>query len=94
MSSGAVDQIVPFHATLDYYNRVSERQGGRERTREFFRYWIIPGMGHSWDWMNRGPDWLGLLRDWREKGTAPGEIKISRVDANGVVEATVPVLPQ
>ncbi|MDR2675553.1 MAG: tannase/feruloyl esterase family alpha/beta hydrolase [Opitutaceae bacterium] len=94
MYSGAVDAIVPFHATLDYYNRVSERQGGRGNTREFFRYWIIPGMGHSWDWMNRGPDWLTLLRNWREKGVVPGEVKISRVDANGVIEAAIPVLPQ
>lgn len=96
MYSGAVDQIVPFHATLGYYNRVSERQGGREGIREFFRYWIIPGMGHGWGgpFTNRGPDWLALLRDWREKGAAPGDIQVRRIDAEGTVEAVMAVSPQ
>jgi len=92
--SGALDQVVPYHPTLAYYERVCERLGGRNEVMKFFRYWIVPGMGHGGGlFTNRFPDWLALLREWCENGVAPCGIHARRVNADGVVEVEVAVEP-
>jgi feruloyl esterase len=46
MYTGTADQLVPYPDALAYYKRVIQDQGSLEKTKEFFRYFLIPGMGH------------------------------------------------
>ena len=69
--SGTADSCVPWHATAAWYARVAARYG-LDETRDFCRYWLLPGREHF-----GGPgvqtvrDEFALLVRWREKGTAP-----------------------
>lgn len=51
MYTGTFDQLVPFEDALNYYERVVENQHGLKQTMFFFRYFLVPGMGHC----NGGP---------------------------------------
>ncbi|MFA5562544.1 MAG: tannase/feruloyl esterase family alpha/beta hydrolase, partial [Eubacteriales bacterium] len=46
MYSGSADPLVPYHDALSYYERVVAHQQGLEKTQSFFRYFLMPGMGH------------------------------------------------
>lgn len=47
MFNGTADPGVPFQSPLEYYERVVQAQGGDlARTQDFFRYYLVPGMGH------------------------------------------------
>ncbi len=46
MFTGTADPIVPFQDALNYYERVVKRQGNLKTTQSFFRYFLVPGMGH------------------------------------------------
>ncbi|HSI82551.1 MAG: tannase/feruloyl esterase family alpha/beta hydrolase [Candidatus Methylacidiphilales bacterium] len=93
ISSGAADQIVPYHATLDYYERVVEHFGSLEKVQSFCKLYIIPGMAHG-----GGPglspqgNLVDLVKTWREKGTAPEAIRGKRA-ANGKTELDIPIYP-
>lgn len=80
MVSGTADSIVPFHATLDYYERCAKRVGSMEQLQEFFRYYLFPGGPHSIGL----PGTLEKLIAWREKRIAPEGINIKLKDGTGV----------
>ncbi len=78
----------PLHS-VQYYQRVAEKMGGVDKTREFFRLFMIPGMMHCG--LGEGPNLFGnafdlkpvadpehdiflALQTWVEKGTAPDHI--------------------
>jgi feruloyl esterase len=93
MTSGSADSIVPFHATLDYYERVIAHSGSLDKVRSFFRYYIIPGMGHGGGpGINQPPNMLEAVKDWREKGTAPEVLQGRRV-VDGKKELEMPLYP-
>jgi feruloyl esterase len=46
MFTGTADPIVPFQDAVNYYDRVVKKQGGLKNTQNFFRYFLVPGMGH------------------------------------------------
>jgi feruloyl esterase len=93
MISGSADSCVPYHASLDYYERVVEHCGSLEQARSFIRLYIIPGMSHGpGPGINKLPSMLGLVTEWREKGVAPERIQGQRV-ADGKVEIEVPIHP-
>jgi feruloyl esterase len=46
MYFGRADALISPHAGVDYYERVVARMGGSARTQEFFRLFMVPGMGH------------------------------------------------
>lgn len=46
MYTGTFDQLVPFEDALSYYERVVKNQQGLKQTQDFFRYFLVPGMGH------------------------------------------------
>jgi hypothetical protein len=46
MYFGSADDLISPQAGVDYYERVVARMGGIERTQEFFRLFMVPGMGH------------------------------------------------
>ena len=94
MVSGSADSVVPYHATLDYYERVVEHFGSLAKTQDFVRYYIIPGMAHGADGpgINKLPNMLGLVMQWRERAEAPGAIKAQRI-VNGKTEIDLTLYP-
>lgn len=47
MFTGTADPGVPFQSAIEYYERVVQAQGGDlQKTQDFFRYYLVPGMGH------------------------------------------------
>lgn len=93
MISGSADSCVPYHASLDYYERVVEHCGSLDRARSFIRFYIIPGMSHGpGPGINKLPSWLNLVIDWREQGTVPERIQGQRV-VDGKVEIDIPIHP-
>jgi len=74
MVSGTADSIVPYTATLDYYERVVAHFKDLDKVRSFFRYYMIPGMAHG-----GGPNILPLVIAWREKGTIPNDVGGNRL---------------
>jgi len=93
MTSGSADSVVPYTATLEYYERVIEHFGSLEKVRSFFRYYIVPGMAHGGGpGINQPPNMLEAVRNWREKGTAPEVLQGRRV-ADGKTELEMPLYP-
>ncbi len=94
LSSGTADSIVPYHATLDYYERVIEQCGSLEKAQSFARFYIIPGMGHGGGGpgINQSPNLFDAMKEWREKGTAPNALPGKRAgDAKTAIE--MPLFP-
>jgi len=46
MYSGWADPVGPAMDAVNYYQRVEEMLGGREKTESFFRLFMVPGMAH------------------------------------------------
>lgn len=90
---GTADSIVPYYASIDYYERLIATIGSLDQTRDFARLFIIPGMGHGpGPGINQLPDTLKLVMDWREKGTAPDRLLGKRV-TDGKTELELPIYP-
>jgi feruloyl esterase len=96
MYTGWADPVVPPHDTVAYYDAVVKAMGGPERTRDFYRFFLAPGMGHC----SGGPgpnqfDGLTALEQWVEKGVAPDKL-IASHSTNGKIDRTRPlcVYPQ
>lgn len=47
MTGGQQDMVVPAQEITHYYERVIDEMGGLDQTRKFFRYYLIPGYGHT-----------------------------------------------
>lgn len=63
--------VVPIN-TVDYYETTQRTMGGPQATGEFFRLFMIPGMGHCWDGNGAyAIDYLSALEAWVEEGRAP-----------------------
>ena len=93
MISGSADDVVPYHATLDYYEQVIARVGSLDETKSFMRFYIIPGMSHgAGPGVNHLPDWLKAVVAWREKGVAPEMVEGKRI-VNGKTEWELPIYP-
>ncbi len=91
MYTGWSDPIVPPQDTVAYYEAVVKAMGGLERTREFYRFFIAPGMGHC----EGGPgpnqfDHVTALEQWVEKSVAP-EKMIASHSTGGKVDRTRPL---
>lgn len=44
---GMADEVIPVQGTIHYYNNVARRMGGLDRLREFYRFYLVPGLGHG-----------------------------------------------
>lgn len=94
--SGSADACVPYHATLDYYERLCERFGSLDAVTGFCRFYLVPGMGHGADGpgITALPDLLKTVIDWREQGVAPGPLHCRRsVGGTTGLELSVPPYP-
>lgn len=88
---GAADFGVPFQGTVDYYERVRLRLGA-ERTDEFLRLFLAPGVGHCGG--GAGPQPTGqfeALVAWVEQGRAPERLTAERHGNDDAVVATRPL---
>jgi hypothetical protein len=89
---GFADQLIVPGGTIDYYDRVARRFGGYERTQDFARLFMAPGVGHCGG--GAGPQPQGLFDavvDWVEHANPPERILAARTD-NGVTQ-TRPLCP-
>ena len=93
MTLGTADSVVPYHASIDYYERVAERLGGLDKARAFFRFYVVPGLSHGGGpGINQPPSLLDAVRAWREKGTVP-EGLVGRHAEGGKVTLEMPIYP-
>jgi feruloyl esterase len=92
MYTGWADPVVPPLDTIAYYESVVKTMG-IDKTRDFLRFYLAPGMGHC----SGGPgpnqfDMLGALEQWVERGVAPDRI-IASHSTGGKVDRTRPLCP-
>ncbi len=94
MFSGSADSCVPFHATLDYYEKTAEFFGSLDKVKEFFLFYLVPGKGHGNEGpgVNAMPDMLEKVILWREKGEKPGELTAKRYEKGHLV-STIAIQP-
>lgn len=90
---GWMDPVVPAPDTAAYYEGVARLMGGYDKTRDFYRVFIAPGMGHC----SGGPgpnsfDALTALENWVEKGAAPDRL-IATHSVAGKVDRSRPLCP-
>lgn len=98
MFTGTADPLVPYPDAINYYERVIQRQGSLKKTQHFFRYFLIPGMGHCGGGpgindfgqnsvtaakQDSGHDVLLALVKWVEQGAAPEKIITSALGCCG-----------
>jgi Tannase and feruloyl esterase len=93
MWHGWADGAIMATSSIGYYEGVTKAMGGRTKTAEFFRLFLIPGVHHG----SGGPgytefDSLSALENWVEKGQPPDSLIVGRLN-NGVLERTRPVYP-
>jgi hypothetical protein len=85
MWHGWADPLIVPEGTIDYYDAVTKRLGGGyDRTRQFARLFMAPGVGHCSG--GAGPQPQGLFQavvDWVEKDRAPDTITASKPVAGG-----------
>jgi pimeloyl-ACP methyl ester carboxylesterase len=98
MYHGWADAAVPPWTSIEYYEAVEHNLGSREETQEFFRLYMIPGMGHCG--LSGGPgitdggvDLLTALELWVEMGESPQSLLTTKYDDDGTVLWTRPVCP-
>ena len=88
-----MDPVVPPQDNVAYYEAVAKTMGGYDRTRDFFRLFMAPGMGHC----SGGPgpnqfDALEALERWVEKGVAPDSL-LATLSVGGKAVRTRPLCP-
>jgi len=91
MYTGWADPVVPPQDTVAYYDGVAKAMGGLDKTREFYRFFLAPGMGHC----SGGPgpnqfDALSALEQWVEKNAAPDKL-IASHSTGGKIDRTRPL---
>jgi feruloyl esterase len=89
---GWSDPGVPPRNSVDYYERVTARDGPAQ-TRGYYRLFMVPGMGHC----TGGPgtasfDMLPALRSWVEQGRAPSMVPAAHLEGGREVR-TRPLCP-
>lgn len=91
---GLADQLIPAEGTIDYYKRVQPQMGGAERTAQFARLFLVPGVDHGFRGVGPAPAGLSeaILR-WVEEGKAPEMLSAELRDSSGKVIRTRPVFP-
>ncbi len=89
---GTYDQLIYPQGSIDYYQRVAAEQGGLQKTRQFFRFFVAPGVAHCGGGAGAAPaDPFGALVDWVENNKPPQELLGLRRDSSGNVVMTRPV---
>jgi Tannase and feruloyl esterase len=87
MYHGLSDELIPAQGSINYYNRVAAQMGGIPSVQNFYRFYLVPGMGHGMYNGTSNPNanpplptreqLYSALTDWVEKGTAPGALTVT-----------------
>jgi len=89
---GWADQLITAEGTIDYYNRVLQQMGGREKVSEFLRFFLAPGVSHCGGGAGPAPTGqLEALLAWVEDGKAPETLTATRRDQAGAVTRSRPL---
>jgi hypothetical protein len=89
---GWSDQLITAHGTIDYYTRVQQRMGGPQKTSDFARLYMAPGVGHCSGGPGPAPTGvLDALIAWIEDGKAPETLLAVRRDPSGAVTRSRPL---
>ena len=99
---GASDELIPYPGSVHYYKRVVEKMGGLAQVQPFYRFYVMPGLGHSPMNGTSNPAanpptygfgsgrMYGLLTDWVEKGIAPDNVVLQSA-SNEPVKQSLPM---
>jgi hypothetical protein len=87
MYHGFADGLVPPQGSIHYYNRVANLMGGFPAIQDFYRFFLVPGMGHTFSNGTANPSaappvpsnaqLYSILTDWVERGVAPGSVRVT-----------------
>jgi feruloyl esterase len=81
---GYADQLITAEGTIDYYKRVLQMMGGSDKTAQFLRFFLAPGIGHCAGGPGAMPSGqLDALLSWVEDGKAPMTLPASRQTPTG-----------
>jgi pimeloyl-ACP methyl ester carboxylesterase len=69
---GQADQLIMTQGTVDYYKRVMQQMGGRDKVIPFARLFLIPGAGHGNGGIGNGA--VDAVIRWVEEGTSPDNL--------------------
>jgi feruloyl esterase len=69
---GQADQLIMTEGTVDYYKRVLQQMGGREKVMPFTRLFLIPGAGHGNGGVGNGG--VEAVIRWVEEGAPPDKL--------------------
>jgi feruloyl esterase len=89
------EAIIPPHSMIDYYDSVLAAMGGKTKTDDFLRLFMVPGMGMcpGFGMGDNGTfDALGVIEKWRETNVAPKEI-VNSHKVGDTVDRTHPACP-
>jgi feruloyl esterase len=92
---GWADAAIPAHASVKWYEDVSQFMGGNAEVEKFTRMFLLPGVSHC-DSSGPGPgtvDGMAALEHWLETGEAPDELLTAKLDEKGNPLRTRPVYP-
>src|SRR6266404_3973610 len=96
---GWSDPVVSPQATIRYYNSVIQQQGELNRTEQFARLFMVPGMQHCIG-SGPGPNVLDPLRsliEWVERNVEPKKIIAAHFQDNdpstGMITRAMPLCP-
>lgn len=96
ITHGLLDHQIPAQGSIEYYQRLQRVMGGAERTAEFARLFLMPGLDHGF----RGPApsvppaaLLDAIMRWVEEGQAPDQLDGQLRDKDGKIIRTRPLFP-
>lgn len=89
---GWQDSVVVPLESIDYYEMATRNVGGLAATQDFYRLFMVPGMGHCGGGGAGSVDYLGYLENWVENGKAP-DMLLGKHLQNGVPAYTRPHYP-
>jgi para-nitrobenzyl esterase len=95
MYNGWSDPCITPLGTIKYYEAVLDTMGGTSQVDDFFRLYMIPGVGHCGGGRgpgNSGVDFLTALEKWVENDVAPVRI-VAEHDTGGTVDMSRPLCP-
>ncbi len=81
---GYADQLISAFGTIDYYKKVQQQMGGKDKAAEFIRLFLAPGIGHCAGGNGAMPSGQQeALLSWVEDGKAPATLPASRQTPEG-----------
>ena len=90
---GLADQVVPAAGTIDYYQQVQQKMGGAEKTKQFARLFLVPGVDHGFRGAAAPIDYVDAILRWVEEAQPPDLLIAELRNQDGKVVRTRPLFP-